>query len=83
MTPSERIQPHITAAYRTWSGLKAEPLDLKAAFSESADLAYAKAEIDRIRGSRGDKTVFEACHESKIRCQTLDRMVAEYEAGGT
>lgn len=81
MTPAERLQPHITAAYRTWNGkTPAAPLDLRAAFSDPECLAYAKTEITRIRGPRGHLTIFEADHESKIRCQTLERMIAEYEA---
>lgn len=42
-------------------------------------LAYAKAEIARLR-TPGSRTLAEHDHESKIRCLTLERMVAAYEA---
>lgn len=73
------LQPHITAAYRGWNGLPTESLDLRAAFADPADLVFAKAEIVRIRAPRGHKTLADCDHESKIRCETLERMVREYE----
>lgn len=80
MTPAERLQPHITAAYRTWNGRSvSSPLVLGAAFAEAEDFAYAKTEIARLRAV-GQRTLAEHDHESKIRCQTLERMIAEYEA---
>lgn len=83
MTVSERLQPHITTAYRTWNGKSVPvPLDLRAAFLDPECLVYAKAEIARLR-SVGDRTLAEHDHESKIRCQTLERMVHEFEGGGT
>lgn len=84
MTSAERLRSHITTAYRTWNGRSVvAPLDIRAAFVEPEDLAYAKAEITRIRGARGHLTIFETDHESKIRCQTLERMVLEFEGGAT
>lgn len=81
MTSAERLQPHIATAYRTWNGKAlAAPLDLRAAFVEPADLTYAKDEIARLRAPGKNRTLAEHDHESKIRCQTLERMVQEYEA---
>ncbi len=79
MTTTDRLQPHITTAYRTWNGKSVTtPLDLHAAFAEPEYLTYAKAEIVRLRAP-GQRTLAEHDHESKIRCQTLERMVQEFE----
>lgn len=56
-----------------------KPRDFLQAFQDDPDLlAYARAEIARLR-EPGQRTLAEHDHESKIRCQTLERMVRQYE----
>ena len=71
MIPSERIQPFIVLSH---GGLP-DPQ----ALTDLELLAYAKAEIVRLRDASGPRVLAEHDHESKIRCQALERMVALHE----
>lgn len=83
MTPAERIQPYIVACHRSRVGAAPLPDSLDdpvALFRGDPEcLGYARTEIARLRqnGLRG--VLAETDHESKIRCQTLEQMVAMYE----
>lgn len=43
-------------------------------------LAYARNEIQRLSADRGGRPLFEVCHENKIRCQALQRLLVAVEA---
>ena len=79
MTPEDQLQPAIVAMHRSMIGM--EPLpndwDIQVVFADPKLLEYAREEIKRlkvIRDARQDKD-----HESKIRGQALERLVAAYE----
>lgn len=83
MTPSERIQPVITAIYNAMnSNVPAVPPynNIRQLLTDDPDmLAYAKGEIERLR-DRGKRGVLaETDYESKIRCQALERIIQLYE----
>ena len=83
MTPEERLQPWIVAQHRAAVGLEPTPPeynDPRPMFrDEPAVLAYAKAEVQRLRerGLRGP--LVETDHESKIRCQAIEALIKFYE----
>jgi hypothetical protein len=72
MTPAERIQPLIVLLHHG----KADP----DALTDPELLAYAREEIARLRDEGGKRVLAEHDHESKIRCQALERMVRLHEA---
>lgn len=78
-TLAERLQPYIVAEHRRANGMAGVNLDGADALSDPDILAYARGEITRLRmpGLRG--VLAENDHESKIRCQALERMLARYE----
>lgn len=80
MTSAERLQPYIVAAHRRVIGMGNDSAahDPLIAMADPELLAYAREEIARLR-KPGNRTLAEHDHESKIRCQTLERMVAAYE----
>jgi hypothetical protein len=79
MTPADRLQPYIVAEHRRSVGMACAPFDHKEAMADTELLAYARAEIARLRAS-GQRILAEYDHESKIRCQALERMVAAHDA---
>lgn len=72
MTPAERIQPLIVLSHHG----KPDP----DALTDPELLAYAKQEIARLRDDTGSRVLAVHDHESKIRCQALERMVRLHEA---
>lgn len=72
MTAAERIQPFIVLSHHG----KPDP----DALTDPELLAYAKEEIVRLRDDTGSRILAEHDHESKIRCQALERMVRLHEA---
>lgn len=64
----ERLQPYVVAAHAG---------DVSGAASLDAEmLAYAKAEVTRLRANNGRRILAEHDYESKIRCQALERLLA-------
>lgn len=78
-TPAATLQPYIVAEHRRANGMAGVNLDGADALADPDLLAYAQGEITRLRtpGLRG--ALAENDHESKIRCQALERMLARYE----
>lgn len=85
MTPSERLQPFLVSSYRFSVGLPtledhpASDAYIQAFRDDPELLVYARGEITRLRAS-GRRTPAEHDHESKMRCQALERMVKLFEA---
>lgn len=75
MTPAERIQPYIVAAHRRSLGMTSESLDLGLVAADPELLSYARGEIQRLRTRGPNRTLAEDDHESKIRCEALERLV--------
>ena len=80
MTPEEQLQPAIVTMHRSTIGAEQLPddWDIKTVFADPDVLTYAREEIARLR-SGGRRTLAEHDHESKIRCEALERLVAAYE----
>lgn len=78
---ADRLQPYIVAQHRKSSGMAGVTLDPQEAMADAELLAYAREEITRLKVSSPKRgALAEHDHESKIRCQALERMVATYEA---
>jgi len=80
VTPEEQLQPAIVAMHRSVVGAESLPPEwsIRNVFADPAVLAYAREEIVRLR-SGGRRTLADHDHESKIRCEALERLVAAYE----
>jgi hypothetical protein len=79
MNPEENLQPAIVAMHRSMVGMEPLPADwdIKVVFADPKVLAYAREEIARLQAVR--KFRQNKDHESKIRCEALERLVAYYE----
>ena len=86
MTPEERIRPYVVATHRKLWGIPSLPNvedNPGKLFRENPDLlAYAEAEVRRLRESTKRGVLAETDYESKIRCQALERMISVYRGTG-
>lgn len=73
MTIEEKIRPFITASH------KGDTFGAAAGNGDSEMLSYAKQEIARLRQPGNQRTLAEHDHESRIRCQALERLVSLWE----
>lgn len=81
MTAAERLQPFIVAEHRRANGL---PFDRNRVDDDPMDdpelLTYARAEVARLRATANTGRVLaEHDHESKVRCQAIERLLAKHE----
>lgn len=79
---SSRLDPWVTAAYRSGAGFAPDPAyaDYLTAFAGDATLVDdARAEVARLTNPRGNRVLAESDHESTIRCATLVRMLAAFD----
>jgi hypothetical protein len=79
MTPEEQLQPAIVTMHRSMVGAEqlSDDWDIKKIFADPDVLAYAREEIVRLQAIRKSRQDHD--HESKIRCEALERLVAAHE----
>jgi hypothetical protein len=80
VTLADELQSHIVANHRGALGVQPySPEECARLFRCRPDLLeYARSEITRLH-VRGNRTLAIHDHESKIRCQALERMVKSME----
>lgn len=85
-TSAERLQPYIVAEARRARGMAADPLTGDEAFKDADLLAYAKSQVAELRApaTGGRRRVLaEHDHESKTRCEAIERLIAQWEQANT
>ena len=75
MTPQQTLEATIGAAWRDAS------CDPRPALDDPEVLALAKAEITRLRANGKRRVLAETDAVSKVRCETLERLIRDFEGG--